>query len=119
MIKALTKNQTLKFSSNLDEKIVFAKADPFCIGFMFNEKFCLLDMCMRDLTADWELIPQEVTWQEAIGAWLDGEAVVCRYKGSDITFFSGGINMALYADKEKLKYGKWYIKPMTCPLIKG
>jgi len=89
----------------------------------FNEVGKLIDkhgdLVFPRCDMDWELVPREVTWQEAIGAWLEGEAVVCKYKGGEAIFLSGGINMALYADKEKFKYGKWYIKPMTCPLIKG
>ena len=109
-------------------KAEFTRSRINDVVYKFSEKGVLLvraagTFVVSDLppkpNEDWELVPQEVTWQEAISAWLEGEAVVCKYKGSEITFFSGGINTALYADKEKLKYGKWYIKSMTCPLTKG
>jgi len=58
---------------------------------------------------EWELVPQEVTWHEAINLWLDGNSVVCEYKGNRHGFDAGGIIMAMHVDKEKLKYGKWYI----------
>ena len=109
-------------------KAEFIRPDLNNAIYKFSEKGVLLvraagTFVVSDLppkpNEDWELVPQEVTWQEAISAWLDGEEVVCKHKGGEAIFVSGGINMALYADKEKFKYGKWYIKPMTCPLIKG
>ena len=109
-------------------KAEFTRSRINDVVYKFSEKGVLLvraadTFVVSDLppkpNEDWELVPQEVTWQEAISAWLDGEEVACKHKGGEAIFLSGGINMALYADKEKLKYGKWYIRPMTSPLIKG
>ena len=115
MLRELSENPLLKFKDNSGSvvgisdktgRVVWLNGDREDAFVIHSYAYGFVD----NLHLDWELVPQEVTWQEAISAWLDGEAVACKYKGSEITFLSGGINMALYVDKEKLKYGKWYIK---------
>ncbi len=64
---------------------------------------------------DWELVPREVTWQEAIQAWLNGKDISIEYGGG--TFIQkyacrfgvlenqfDGFGAKLFTD------GKWYIK---------
>ena len=115
VVKVLSENKDLIFVCGrqpdnpigvVDDVLCWVNTkDPFEFNFRNAELVGTIDVY------DWELMPKEVSWQEAISAWLDGKAVVCKCNGGGtVVFSSGGINMALYVDKEKLKYGKWYIK---------
>ena len=66
---------------------------------------------------NWELVPQEVTWQEAIGAWLDGKTIKCVAHDLEDSVFEGKDgNKQAFKDQKgwtfnkiKLITGRWYI----------
>jgi hypothetical protein len=122
MIKELSENPKLKFNngihkvkiSDITKRIVWAYADekeePFII-------FSNAPGAVDNLHIEWELIPQEVPWQEALQAWLDGKTVSCRVEACD-----NQVNLATryihYGDSNETRYplgkveftkGKWYI----------
>ena len=55
---------------------------------------------------NWEEVPQEVTWQEAVQAWANGAKVHLINKAGGHVSRQGG-DMHLYADE--ITKGKWYI----------
>jgi len=66
MIEELSYDPKIQFSSDRDEKIVFAKVNPFCIGYINSaRRFCLLEMCEHDLMADWEKVREKVDFMTA------------------------------------------------------
>ncbi|SPF51189.1 hypothetical protein SBF1_50073 [Candidatus Desulfosporosinus infrequens] len=68
---------------------------------------------------DWEPVPQEVTWQEALSAWIEGKTVIVTLSGNDKSTYRGRDtdNQCLQDNertwtvtRQKLKYGKWFIE---------
>jgi len=64
---------------------------------------------------EWELVPQEVPWQEAVQAWIEGKTITGVYKKSKHVYRSNGIyarfedNEDMPLNKIELTHGKWYI----------
>ena len=120
MIKELTKNPKLKFRNGIDsivkisdktKTVVWVDEDGDESPFILYSHAASVD----NLHIVWELVPQEVTWQEAIQAWIDGKDF--RIERDGITYeqanFCGlgwfeGRNNWLYP--KLFKEGKWYIK---------
>jgi len=122
MITALTNDREAKFKC-IDGCLVDPNRD-FVIGcdkdgyikFFERGKFreAFFDIHNK-LDWDWELIPQEVTWQEGIQGWLDGKSILIKHDGSEYTQSSGsrlgcfmnnpfsGFGGGLFRD------GKWFI----------
>lgn len=121
MIKALTENPKLKFNngihkvkiSDITNRIVWdyadEKEDPFI---MFSNAPGAID----NLHIEWELIPQEVTWQEAIQAWVDGREVYFTLNGSvrlyldDCSHYLRTLAQCRPISKDEILKGKWYIE---------
>jgi hypothetical protein len=65
---------------------------------------------------DWELVPQEVTWQEALQVWVGGKTITCDL--SDATYrFTNGSDFRQFRDetentlcKIQLINGKWFVE---------
>jgi hypothetical protein len=120
MIKELTDNQDMKFrcvDGCLDSRdYVIGRDDDGYVKFFEHGKFrdAFFDIHQK-FGWEWELVPQEVTWQEAIQAWLDGKDIrielrgktyiqhyVCRFGLAENSFNGFGKNF--------FTEGKWYIE---------
>lgn len=120
MIKELTENPKLEFKNGIhvvkisktSGRVVWDNMDgedPFVI---YNRAPGNVD----NLHIDWELVPTEVTWQEAIQAWVDGKNVYfildgIRHDVSDRRFLRAiNIKGQEYpVCKRIFVIGKWYI----------
>ena len=66
------------------------------------------------LDENWELLPQEVTWQEAIQAWINCKEVYVEYDGEKYTQ-RASFRLGCFAlgqdgfNKNCFRSGKWYI----------
>lgn len=75
-------------------------------GSLSNGDYYLFECCTVNMLADWEIIQEPVTWQEAIQAKLDGKNVYfiktngCKYVLDD--------NLEIFLDN--FKTSKWYIE---------
>jgi hypothetical protein len=120
MIKALTENPKLKFKV---EEFTASVDDTGLLDLEYNGDKANVDCNIRitDVGSikadDWELIPQEVTWQEAIQAWVDGKTVYCKISAEDSPV-NMGTRYIHYGDSNETRYplskiefsnGKWYI----------
>ena len=63
---------------------------------------------------DWELAPQEVTWQEAIQKWSEGKDVICHINNykylfkAEVAFFRDNEGIAI--SRDILLNGKWFVE---------
>ena len=108
MISAICKDPSLKFVND-DNKLVFAKADPFCIGFIDHcSKFWLLDMCEMDLRSNWQLVREPTDFMTAVnsGRKVKSERWSRFYPLSEVY----GILGACPLDAIDVINGKWYIE---------
>ena len=128
VFKALEKNPNLKFvckngnkeyflytekvfstfyglQCRLNGEIIGSKADA--ANFFGNIK----------IDADWQLVPQSVTWQEALQAFIDGKKIKCEgcpgcYDGDVCNDMQAEI-IDPFGKRtpcaEQLKHGTWYI----------
>ena len=92
------KNIKSKFARNLNG-VIYHFGDN---GILYDENG-IAAITLR-IHEEWELIPQEVPWSEAIAAWLEGEEIEvdpgdCR-----------AMKVVIGIDRELFKKGKWYIK---------
>ena len=60
------------------------------------------------LGLDWRLVPQRVTWQEALQAWADGKKISFSYMGYDDRFDFEDSNYMMSVDK--IKKAEWYVE---------
>lgn len=56
---------------------------------------------------DWEQLPQEVTWQEALESWIKGVDVIRELEGTTCIFSECN---SFTVSRNELIRGKWYIK---------
>jgi hypothetical protein len=119
MMKVLMENNKLKARSmvNGNERVV-------SVGKSGLGNVCIISeqgVAVLPIDADWELIPQEVTWQEAIQSWIDGKSLTIELGKDSIAgeskYFQPEINrLGCFIcgkrgfDKELFIKGKWYIK---------
>ena len=96
-------NGTLGWISNSNHD-----GEPFSIHcVMNNERY------MGNWNDDWELVPQEVPWREALGAWLDGEEVYFidvdnrKRRIGECNLF---IDNCVFVNKKHFTESKWFIK---------
>ena len=67
---------------------------------------------------NWELVPQEVPWEVAIQAWVNGKTVICKVSAEDNRVgmaawftFDGKLSESRYPlGKLEISKGKWYIE---------
>lgn len=120
MIKALTENPTLVFVSQ-DGYKVFIDSDNGCLrhvrsnnteSFGSASNIRLVDCGVKP--DEWELVPQEVTWQEAIQAWLDGRSIRVELnsttKKQPPIYRLGCLLDGNGFEKRELRDGKWFIE---------
>jgi hypothetical protein len=116
MIEALYKNPKLRFASSKEEKQVFAKTSPFCIGYMQDGRFNLLETCERDLLADWEVINEPVTFMTAIHSFCEGKTIKCELNNSGARIYNHDITGKIIDHLGdcitcyEIVNGKWYIE---------
>ena len=119
MIKALSENPKLQFCngphivkiSDKTKKITWVQddgsEDPFII-------FSHAPGAVDNLHIDWELLPQEVTWQEAIQAWLNCKEIYVETDDGKYTQ-RASFRLGCFAlgqdgfNKNCFRSGKWYI----------
>ena len=123
MFKGLTENQSAKFinqegdTAELDEHGLLVLRGTDGERFGEDKNIRLVNGINKNHEADdWELVPKEVTWQEAIQAWLDGKSFYIEHGGTRYTQSGGG---RLGCFKNNLlegfggglfRDGKWYIE---------
>lgn len=92
--------------------------------YMFDENGILVNLECGEYTAsvilpkpneEWELIPQEVTWQEAIQAWVDGNKVYYVLNGVRRSYLDDVEYLRVFdgcrpISKDEISKGKWYIE---------
>lgn len=85
MIKELTENPKLKFI-RVSDNVTFATSSRIHEGKVIDYYVSALHSpshgCVL-LKDEWKLIPQEVTWQEAIQAWVDGKEFLIKHNGKE------------------------------------
>lgn len=123
MIKALEENPDLKFISQdgfiasvnqLNGMFILTNVNNPCSP---NGNIHLVRVDGSVYSPDsWELIPQKVTWQEAIQAWLEGKEILIKHNGKEYrqkpsvglgnftNYPSSSFGNRLFLD------GEWYIK---------
>lgn len=110
VIKALSENPKLKFAngchvlkiSDITKRIVWdnkSGEDPFII-------FSNAPGAVDNLHIDWELVPEEVTWQEALEAWVKGESVMRKLDGTSCIFRA---TTSFAVSRAELIRGQWFI----------
>ena len=104
MIEALSHDPSLRFVGDKDVKEVFAKVNPFCIGYLNSVNiFCLLEMWENDLMADWKAVRQPVDFMTAVNSGKKFRPVgYSEFKNSEVWSWGG-----LTRDRVN---GKWEIE---------
>ncbi len=115
ILKLLTENQEIRFRrAGKDLTYYYNGISVMCSdGITTAQSGDILN-----LKAEWELIPQEVTWREAIQAWVDGKTVYCKVEacyspnGMAMRFiFDESSHESRYPlDKAEILKGKWFIE---------
>jgi hypothetical protein len=59
---------------------------------------------------NWQLVPQPVTWQEAIQAWADGKVVYVENEAGGRVYRSGGEGEKMYLLHSEITKGAWYVE---------
>jgi hypothetical protein len=109
MVKELTENDNLKFKAQ--DGMTAEVAVNGCLMLKDSDgdeaEVRIAGGCCEIEPDRWELIPQEVTWQEAIQRWLGGETIVCEI----------GLHRYIYTPEDRhsimrneIEKGKWYIE---------
>lgn len=110
MIKELTENPKRKYKRVSDGRKFESCSmkisdgqlvDYYISGIAKNGSECI------SLNDEWELIPQEVLWQEALSAWVKGVSIIRELGGTSCTFTK---NTAFAVSRNELIHGKWYIE---------
>lgn len=126
VIKALTENPKLRFRNNShsyvqinneDGSIVWSNKDGSSVGPNLD-RFILYSNgpCCDNLHIEWEIVHQEVTWQEAIQAWVDGKEVYFTLNGSVQLYLDDGSQYlrtlagCKTISKDEISKGNWFIK---------
>ena len=116
VLKELTENPNKRFRLPSWEDGRYITATN--TGLIVNEILELANVSR--LKVDWEILPQEVTWQEALEAWANGKTVKCTARGydniyqkydvvddCDDSFLLDEVGNPL--DAYEILEGKWYI----------
>ena len=104
MLKELTENPNKRFRLPSWEDGRYITATN--TGLIVNEILELANVSR--LKVDWEILPQEVTWQEALEAWAKGREIKCVLEGESIRYSNNQISTSYMGSGQILK-GKWYI----------
>ena len=59
------------------------------------------------ISKEWQEVKQQVSWQEAFEAWLDGKTVFCFLENGKRVEYDQNIN---FIHAHSLKTGTWYIE---------
>ena len=59
---------------------------------------------------NWKLVPQPVTWQEAIEAWADGKVVYVKNEAGGRVYRHGGEGEKMYLLQSEIATGTWYVE---------
>lgn len=116
MIKALTEDPKLRFKTGSnsfvqvnkeDGSIIWTNKDGSNAGSLVD-RFILYSNgpCCDNLHIDWELMPREVSWQEALGAWINGSSVKRELDGTSCIFH---VPTSFTVSRAELIRGKWFI----------
>jgi len=55
---------------------------------------------------NWELVPKEIPWQEALGRWVKGESVIRELNGTTCLFTKDN---CFGVSRKELINGKWFL----------
>ena len=61
------------------------------------------------LDYDWQPIPQTVTWQEAIQAWVDGKTIRIKNRADGERFCRGGASL-IHLTSDDIASCAWYVE---------
>jgi len=123
MIKELTKDTKLIFTRKMSDSGCNPQYVGMEVGCLYwldtktlkplkEQKFHITSWGLGD---NWELIPQEVTWQEAIQAWIEGKGIQVKINDwvrEQPSSYKFGCppGLVLGFDRDEFKKGKWYIR---------
>lgn len=72
------------------------------------------DLVFPRYNTDWELLLQEVTWQEAIQAWADGKTVYFELNRTKVylqnNFYLRVLDDLRPISKDEIFKGKWFVE---------
>ena len=121
VIKELTEDPTKKFEAKLSStggtlRMSVDSGIPryFKFDVFYNKKLIVQSLNggafngNLALDVDWQLVPQPVTWQEAIQAWADGKKISHSYLGYNNRFDFEDSNYMMSVDK--IKEAEWYVE---------
>lgn len=122
MIKELTENTEMRFKcingclKGIEDYIIGRNKEGY-IKFLRNGEFrdTYFDIHGK-FDWDWELVPQEVTWQEAVQAWVDGKGVYFTLNGRVRLYLDDCSHYLITFDgcrpisKDEISKAKWYIE---------
>ena len=76
----------------------------------FNEVGKLIDkhgdLVFPRCDTDWELVPQEIPWQEALEQWVKGKSVIRELNGTTCLFTKDN---CFGVSRKELINGKWFL----------
>jgi hypothetical protein len=111
MIKALTENDNLRFKAQ--DGMTAEVAVNGCLVLKDSdgdEAEVRIVSGVADIEPDkWDLIPQEVTWQEAIQAWIDESKGFHVDLVNNGTIYQSGLQILRGFDTTHFHHGKWFI----------
>jgi hypothetical protein len=114
MLKELTENPKKRFKrKNWEEVYICSKNGFICDS--NGDRYGIYDV-MEDLDGGWEELPREVTWQEAIEAWINKERIEVWREGSLVYRSTPGYklgasekNESYHLDRSDFAKGVWYV----------
>ena len=112
MMKCLMENErlTARTITGNKERIVG-------VGLSASGTRCVISItgiAVLPIDEEWELVPQEVTWQEAISALLDGKKVHYIINGNKVhladSYYLRVMDGARPISKDELSKCKWFVE---------
>ena len=100
MIKELTENEHDEFENCKTGRVVMRLNDN-CV---YRDTLLTAFLKVDD---EWKKVQYEVTWQEAIEAWVNGKEVSLVKR--DVKYLLKHSEISFYLNKSDFKDGKWYI----------
>jgi hypothetical protein len=114
MLKELTENPKKRFKRKNWEGVYICSKNGFICD-SNGDRYGIYDV-MEDLDGGWEELPREVTWQEAIEAWINKERIEVWQEVSLVYRSSSGYKLGAsekdkgyHFDRSDFTKGKWYI----------
>jgi hypothetical protein len=112
IMRELTENPNKKFRKDTWADGIWITIDEY--GYLIDEDGELLGM--PSINEEWEEVPREVTWQEALEAWINKERIEVWREGSLVYRSNPGYKLGAsekdkgyHFDRSDFTKGIWYI----------